>query len=264
MKTVVTDLDGTLLFNGQLSEETIQICQAFQKENRLILATGRNLESTRRIYEALKMEQYQSGGLILLNGLAFYDFKDQEYRCLEAFDRKTAKKIVRIAYFLLFRITLVGKDERLQLNSLYDRIFYFLRYVIKHKPMRKFNKNQVYPETVEKIELGRTLLFPFFYRILRFLLRDYEVIRVSQYWVEIMPKTTNKLNQLKYVVDKYQISLEDLYVFGDGGNDVEMLKYAKHSYAPVNALNEAKQAAHDECLASENNGVAMKIKAIFK
>lgn len=264
MKTVVTDLDGTLLFNGELSETTLQVLQAFQKENRLILATGRNLESTKRIYQALKMDQYQNGALILLNGLAFYDFKDQEYRCFSSFDKKTAKKIVRIAYLLFFRITLVSKDQHLKLNCLYDRIYYLLRYVIKHKPIKAFNKNQIYPETIEKIELSNTILFPFFYRILKFLLRDYEIIRVGQYWLEIMPKNTNKVNQLKYVVDKYQISLEDLYVFGDGGNDIEMLKYAKHSYAPANALQEAKQAAKYECLTSQNNGVAMQIKEILK
>ena len=100
MKTVVTDLDGTLLNNGELSDKTIHICQQFQKDNRLILATGRNFQSVKHIYQQLHMDEYQTGALILLNGLALYDFHDQEYQQLPSFDIKTTKKIIRIAYFL--------------------------------------------------------------------------------------------------------------------------------------------------------------------
>lgn len=43
MKTIITDLDGTLLNNKQLSNNTIEVLKEIQKEHRLVLATGRNL-----------------------------------------------------------------------------------------------------------------------------------------------------------------------------------------------------------------------------
>ena len=264
MKTVVTDLDGTLLNKGELSQTTIEILEEFQKENRLILATGRTIESAKGIYQALKMDEYHNGALILVNGLAYYDFKDQEYRCLEMLDLKNVKRIVRIANCLFFRMTIVGTNERCQLNSLYDRIFYLLRFIIKGKPMKKFEKPASYPKSIEKIGLEATIFFPFFYGLLKFFLKDYEVVQATRHWVEVMPKGTNKVNQIKYAVQKYQIDHEDLYVFGDGENDVEMLKYAKHSYTPANALKEAKQAASQECLSSEQDGVAMEIKWLLR
>lgn len=263
MKTVVTDLDGTLLSHGQLSEKTIQVCHEFQKQNCLILATGRNFESAERIFKQLKMDQYQSGALILLNGLAFYDFKDREYCCLDIFDKKTAKWIVKVAYCLFFRVTIVNKEQRIQMNCFYDKIYDFLRYLIKHKPMRK-RENGVLPQYIEKIELGGTIFFEFFYRILRLVLKKYEVVRVSQYWIEILPKGTNKVNQLKYYMEKYHISMEDVYVFGDGENDIDMLKSVKHSYAMKNALPHVKQFAHHECLTCDQDGVALQLEKLLK
>lgn len=72
MKTIVTDLDGTLLDNGTLSSRSIEVLKELQKKHRLVLATGRNMESVKYIYQELEMDKYKTGALILLNGLAFY------------------------------------------------------------------------------------------------------------------------------------------------------------------------------------------------
>ena len=127
MKTVVSDLDGTLLANGSLNKETIAVLKEFQSKNRLVLATGRNFESVKWIVDELEMEKYQTGALILINGLAFYDFKDREYIYLNSFDLKEVKKIIKIAYRLFFRVTVVCQNERITLSSLYDKIFYIAK-----------------------------------------------------------------------------------------------------------------------------------------
>ena len=136
-------------------------------------------------------------------------------------------------------------------------------YLIKHKPIPKQNNKAVYNQ-VEKIELGGTIFFNFFFKLLKKRLYNYEVVRVSQYWIEILPKGTNKLDQLKYLVSKYHIDQNDLYVFGDGENDIEMLQYANNSYAPENALIEAKNAAHFKCESCNNNGVIKVIQNIIQ
>lgn len=260
MKTIVTDLDGTILDNGTLSNKTIEVLREIQKEHRLVLATGRNMESVKHIYQQLEMDQYKTGALILLNGLELYDFKDDEYISLKSFNSKQAKRIIRITYLLFFRTTVVTSKERITMNCLYDKIYYLLRYVIKHKPMEYTNKEVELPERIEKIELGGTVFFEFFLFVLKKLLRSCQVIRVAKYWVEIFPKGINKVNQLRYLVDKYSISLDDLYVFGDGENDIEMLKYSKNSYAPENALASAKKVAKYRCPSCREDGVAKIIQ----
>lgn len=243
-----------------LSNKTIKVLKEIQKEHRLVLATGRNIESVKHIYQQLEMDQNKTGALILLNGLVFYDFKDNEYICLKSFNSKQTKRVTRITYLLFFRTTVVTSKERITMNCLYDRIYYLLRYIIKHKPMEYANKKIELPENIEKIELGGTLFFEFFLFALKNILRSCQVIRVAKYWIEILPKGINKLNQLRYLVDKYSISLDDLYVFGDGENDIEMLKYTKNSYAPENALDSAKKAANYRCLSCHDDGVIKIVK----
>ncbi|MGN1182774.1 MAG: HAD-IIB family hydrolase [Faecalibacillus sp.] len=261
MKTVVTDLDGTILNNGKLSYKTIEVLKDFQQDNRLILATGRNLKSVEKIFREINMNQYQTGALILVNGLETYDFYDQEHLSFNHFQHKDIKKIIRIAYLLLFRITIVGENERVQYHCLYDRLYYLLRYIIKHKPMIPFEKKHL-PENIQKIELGRTVCFSLFYKLLRFFLHNYEVVKVNQYWVEILPKGTNKNHLLTHYIKKYKIEEKDLYIFGDGENDVDMLKNHIHTYAPENAMEEAKKAAHFQCGSCQDDGVASIIEKI--
>ena len=263
MKTIISDLDGTLLNDGELSTETIETLKQFQENNRLVLATGRNLNSVKKIYQQLEMDKYQTGALILINGLAFYDFKDQEFIYLNSFKEKDITKIIKIAYRFFFRITIVTKEKRLTIPNLYDKIYQILRFLIKHKPIEKTKKEKI-PAQAEKIELGGTIFFDFFLRRLKRSLHNYEVVQVSRFWIEILPKRTNKVNQVKYLIDKYQIALDDLYVFGDGENDFEMLKYANNSYAPEDALPEAKQVAKFSCLSARKNGVAKVVYQLIK
>lgn len=263
MKTVVTDLDGTLLHNGELSLKSIEILDEFQKHHRLVLATGRNMQSVQSIYQKLHMEEHQTGAMILLNGLSFYDFSDHEYKQLSSFDHHTAKRIVHICYLLFFRITIVTSDKRIPYPCLYDQIYDILRYIVKHKKPRHFSKIEI-PHNIEKIELGGSIFFELFYFILKHCLSSYEVVRVSQYWIEILPLGVNKVNMLHYLVCKYHISMDDLYVFGDGENDLKMLSYCQNSICPKNSLKRTKTVAHDQCLSNDEDGVANYIDELIK
>ena len=70
---------------------------------------------------------------------------------------------------------------------------------------------------------------------------------------------------VQYLINKYHVSLNDIYIFGDGENDIKMLKFAENSYAPRNALNKAKNSAKNTCLSCEDLGVIqIIIKNILK
>ena len=56
---------------------------------------------------------------------------------------------------------------------------------------------------------------------------------------------------MKYLLERWGLSPDNLMAFGDGGNDIEMLKLAKYSYAMDNASPDAKEAA--KYLAKSNN-----------
>lgn len=263
MKTIVTDLDGTLLNNVEISEYTIKILKEFQKENRLVLATGRNLASVEHIYKQLDMDKHKTGALILINGMSFYDFKDEEYISLDSFSSKESKLIILICHLLMFRVTVVGENDRVMLDSLYDRIYYIIRFIIKHKPMKSFKKNEL-PENIQKLEISGTIFTDFFFKILKIALKKYEIVKVNKYWIEILPKGINKVNMVKHIVSKYNINIDDLYIFGDGENDIEMLKYATHSYAPENAMECTKKVVNNICYSCQEDGVAQVIAQLLQ
>ena len=57
---------------------------------------------------------------------------------------------------------------------------------------------------------------------------------------------------LKQLLDQWEMQPADLVAFGDGGNDVSMLKLAGHSFAMPNGGQAAKQAA-DKVAVADNN-----------
>lgn len=73
--------------------------------------------------------------------------------------------------------------------------------------------------------------------------------------IDINKKGSNKDTALKYLFDKWQLSPDKLMAFGDRGNDIEMLKLAKYSYAMKNASLDAKQASKFEVKSNNEDGV---------
>lgn len=60
---------------------------------------------------------------------------------------------------------------------------------------------------------------------------------------EITDISVNKGNAVKYLSEHLHIQPQEIAVYGDGGNDLQMLKMFDNSYATENACEEAKQCA---------------------
>ena len=65
--------------------------------------------------------------------------------------------------------------------------------------------------------------------------------------IDLILPGCHKASGLKRLAKRRGISPEQCAAFGDGGNDIEMLKYCGHSYAMANAPEEVKQAARCVC-----------------
>ncbi len=60
---------------------------------------------------------------------------------------------------------------------------------------------------------------------------------------EITDKDCNKGASVAWLANYYGFTEDEVAVYGDGGNDLEMLRRFRHSYATANASAEAKAAA---------------------
>lgn len=81
--------------------------------------------------------------------------------------------------------------------------------------------------------------------------------------VDIIQTGIHKAWGLQVLMTKYGIKSEEIAVFGDGGNDIEMLTLAKYSFAVANASQEVKNAAHYIIPSNAENGVLTAIEKII-
>lgn len=67
----------------------------------------------------------------------------------------------------------------------------------------------------------------------------------SRKWIEMMAKGNSKYNSIKRLANHLGIKNEEIMVFGDGLNDIEMLEKSGYGVALKNALPEVKAKAKD-------------------
>lgn len=81
--------------------------------------------------------------------------------------------------------------------------------------------------------------------------------------IDLIVPGCHKASGLKRLVKRWGISPEQCAAFGDGGNDIEMLKYCGHSYAMANAPENVKQAAKQVCPSNEEDGVLVALERLL-
>lgn len=81
--------------------------------------------------------------------------------------------------------------------------------------------------------------------------------------IDIILPGCHKASGLKRLAERFRISPEQCVAFGDGGNDIEMLKYCGQSYAMNNASQSVKNAAKYVCPSNEEDGVLVTLDQLF-
>lgn len=81
--------------------------------------------------------------------------------------------------------------------------------------------------------------------------------------IDLIVPGCHKASGLKRLVERWGLSPDQCAAFGDGGNDMEMLRYCGYSYAMDNAPKEVKDAAKEVCLSNEEDGVLVTLERMF-
>ena len=74
--------------------------------------------------------------------------------------------------------------------------------------------------------------------------------------ITIHNKQSTKINGIKILAERYDISLSQIVAFGDDYNDMDMLRSCGIGVAVENALPEVKKAAKEITESNEQDGVA--------
>lgn len=91
------------------------------------------------------------------------------------------------------------------------------------------------------------------------ILKDVDGARITAWWdraLDIVPASVSKGTAVEKVLDYFGLQKEQSIAFGDGENDVELLKAAGHGIAMANANPVLKEAADEICRSVKEDGVA--------
>ncbi len=263
IKLIVIDLDGTLLTDDkQLSQNSIEVIDRAQKEGYLVtIATGRAYELTKPYAEMLNIKM----PLILNNGALIKELNSNAIIDKKTLDADTVKFFVDYADKNQLGYTFYAEDG-FYINDAERLSFYE-------------NWNHLYPQS--KINLhtefsDHTLANHPFYKMLM-MIPDYHMMKQTytrfkedpkfhitkslSAFFDVLPKATTKATALRTLMKRYHLSSEQILVFGDNTNDIEIFNLAMHSVAMPNATDDLKETAKAIALDDNNHdGVAKTIE----
>ncbi len=285
IKLFVSDLDGTMLSNTKhISIENKEaILQAQKRGVKIILATGRGMDSTLRYAKELEMDKY-GGYLVTNNGQQLYDMTSKHLQTNGVISQKDAKKAFEVAKSLKLQLILSSQHglafytpkELVPVRSLYQVINKMLPYFgfifqkfnyiqlfgfLKSSHLRMLkNVDDVVGEyqkagfahigpKIQKVEpVLREKLSP-----------DFELMRVGGIWIDGSPKGITKLTGIQQVMALHHINYDEVMTVGDSQNDLTMIHAFPKGIAMGNAEEEIKTIASEITLTNTQHGVAQII-----
>lgn len=288
IKMIAMDMDGTLLnHENQILKETKDILMKLQEQGiRLVLASGRSYTKLMPYAKELQMERY-GGFLVEVNGTAVYDLKENKREVLAQMQPSSVHEIFH--YFMKWNVEIIGQyddgmfdyipeammeekiayrkehnlDEDMPWTAgAFDFIFDnrsgypHLDYIKQPEEIqRSINKVSVAYHPKQLLEITA--------QAKKDLEKNYWVGLTSPRWLEIMIPGVTKASGLQHVSMMSGIALDEMMVFGDGENDIEMLKEAGIGVAMGNAFPIVKECADAITSTNEENGIARALQKYF-
>ena len=83
-----------------------------------------------------------------------------------------------------------------------------------------------------------------------------EAYRSAPFFVEIVPKGIDKAQSLLRLLSHLGLTTDSLVSFGDGYNDLSMLRLSAYGVAMANAAPEVRETAAFVTLSNDNDGIA--------
>jgi len=79
-------------------------------------------------------------------------------------------------------------------------------------------------------------------------------------FVDVTAKGNTKQNGIDQIIRHFGIKLEETMAFGDGGNDISMLRHAGIGVAMGNANDDVKAASNYTTTSVDEDGIANALK----
>lgn len=232
-KIIFFDIDGTLLDhekNLPLSTKKA-IATLKDKGHKVAIATGRAPFLFKELREELGIDTYVSfnGQYVVVGGEVIYEnpLSKEELSSMMTFSQDNDHPIV-----LQSENDMVANVEyHPHIEESFDSL--------------KLSHPNCNSDFLDQNEIYQALLFCTKKEENRYIttFKSFDFVRWHQFSTDVLPFGGSKAKGIQHVVEKLNMCADDVYAFGDGLNDIEMMEYVKHSVAMGNAHEPVKKAA---------------------
>ncbi len=249
MKAIFFDIDGTLvsLLTGKMMASTkVAVEQLRRKGIMCFVATGRS----RPEIESMDMlEGVAFDGVLSSNGQYCYDGDKVLYDA--PLDAEDVAAVVRQAEEVGYSIWVV-ESHRIYVNHVNDRTREAMRRI--HTPVPEVaDTHRALGQPVYKIVMYLTPE-----ELQKYPMQATKICQVAS-WCDIgadlIAKDGGKLRAVQEMMRRYGLAVEDTMAFGDGENDIDMLRYVGTGVAMGNAARAVKQIASYTTARCEDDGI---------
>lgn len=274
IKIIAFDLDGTLL-NGYkgLSKRTVKaLTDAAAVGIYLVPATGRTYAEIPKELREKAFIRY----VIVTNGAAIYDAETRQILHKEEMDRVSSERMLTYMKKLPAALSCAqngkswfdinGRTESEGCIPVQAKFFSKAEIDEIHFQMENMRENIFqYGETIEKLQMffSNSRIRDMYLKEMLELFPEYAVSYSMSNNIEINALKANKGSALQWLFRYLGIAREESAAFGDGINDISMLREAGLGVAMANAEPAVLSAADTVTDSCDEDGVAVMIEKIL-
>lgn len=261
-RAIALDLDGTLTNHDKVVTPKTReaLLQAEADGAVIILASGRPTYGIIPVAESLELDQ-RGGYILSYNGGNIVNAKTGE----KLFSQFLPDDVIPVLYKYAkeHQYALLGYAGNEIITEMPDD-----QYVKEESRINKMNIRRV-DNLLEVLEPHPTKLLMTGapsdmlraeQELLGVLGEEMDIFRSAPFFLELVPKGIDKAQSLLRLLAKISLTPADLIAFGDGYNDLSMLKLACMGVAMENAAPEVKAEADYVTLSNEEDGVAAALE----
>lgn len=237
IKIVVSDIDGTLLFEGEkyISERIKKVIQKLDKKGILfVAASGRTYTDLRYLFkEAADSIAFISsdGALTIYENQVIGEYPLEKAKAISFIQDVQEKTNAQVALYCDY-MTYINPKTADFLKMMKENTRNHLMTIEPiEKVQQEFLKIGVYHNNLRK-EIEE--LLPYWDK-------QFHRVYSSSNWIEYTDAGVNKGIGLEKLYKTFGVSQSEILVIGDNENDKEMLALAEHSYAMQHAPKSVKQ-----------------------
>ncbi len=226
-KIMFFDIDGTILTEDthSIPKSTIKAIKKAREDGHLVfINTGRTYFNVEKEVRNIGFDGYVCGCGTYIN-------IDNQVIAAATIDKETCRKIIYLLRKYNIDAVLEGLDDVYfdLRENLSDEMRLIQELFLKKGYGLKKNWNEeglVYDKILAKANEDSDAV-----EFIKSLGDDFVSIDRGEGYLEIIPKGYSKATGIKKVLEYYNLSVENTYVFGDSANDLPMFEYVPNSIA---------------------------------